>query len=81
MLPEMLHYDQVTDYLIDHAKTIEKIKKIIGKKKFTMLYLWGVEEKNYEEIGTEMNMNPSTVSTQINRSRRKLKKLKDNGGL
>ena len=77
-LPESINQDDITDFFMDNAKKIDKIKATIGDDKFRMLHLWGAHNSSYNEIAEELKMNESTVGTHINRAKARLIKMRKN---
>lgn len=81
-LPDIFHQDEVSDFFMDFAAQIEKIKKLISERDFKMFELFGVYDKSHQEIADELGFNnASTVGTRINRIRKKMKLLKRTGEL
>jgi RNA polymerase sigma factor (sigma-70 family) len=76
-LPDILHQDEVSDFLMDFAAQIEKIRELISERDFKMFELFGVYGKSHQEIADELGFNnASTVGTRINRIRKKMRLLR-----
>jgi RNA polymerase sigma factor (sigma-70 family) len=68
-----MRQDQVYDFILDNAKTMDRLVKAVGEDNLNILLLYTVQDKSYEQIGAMLNMNPNTVGVRIYRTKRILK--------